>query len=164
MFGHSFGAILAYETVRHALADDPGLDLTLVVSGSPKPGVLRGTRISGRPDDEFVAGVREIAGYQHPALDDPDLRDLLLPLLRTDVALHEAYQPTDTGPLSIPIIAVRGVDDDVVSRAHADEWAQFTSGGFRVEEIPGGHMYLVDEWPQLLARVERCVAVVETSR
>ncbi|GLZ28526.1 thioesterase [Lentzea sp. NBRC 105346] len=155
VFGHSFGAILAYETVRHALAKDAQLDLTLVVSGSPKPGVLRGTRISGRPDDEFIAGVREIAGYHHPALDDPELRDFLLPQLRTDVALHEGYQPKDQEPLTIPIITVRGEDDDVVSAPHTAEWAEFTSATFTQLEITGGHMYLVDNWRSLLAEVEK---------
>jgi surfactin synthase thioesterase subunit len=154
VFGHSFGAILAYEAVRAMLAIAPDLDATLVVSGSPGPGTLRGTRISGRDDDSFVASVRAIAGYHHPALDDLELRELFLPTLRADVLMHENYQPEHPEPLTIPVISLRGTADDIVTSAHAAEWRDVTTGRFQLVEIPGGHMYLIDSWPAVLEAID----------
>ncbi|TLW90614.1 thioesterase [Saccharomonospora piscinae] len=154
-FGHSFGAVLAYEAVHAVLAAAPEVDATLVVSGSPGPSTLRGTRISGRDDDSFVASVRAIAGYQHPALDDPELRDLVLPTLRADVLLHENYRPAGRPRLPIPVYSVRGTADDVVSAADAQEWSDVTTGDFELVELPGGHMYLVDSAAELLDRIGR---------
>ncbi|AYN37730.1 thioesterase [Streptomyces dangxiongensis] len=151
LFGHSFGAVLAYEAARTMLEREPGLGLTLVASGSTRPGVARGGRITGLPDDEFVEGVQQIAGYRHPALDEPELRELLLPPLRADVAMHEGHvHDESTPPLSVPVVAVRGADDEMVSAEQAGAWREITTGRFRMTEIEGGHMYLVDAWRPLL--------------
>ncbi|MET8419252.1 thioesterase II family protein [Streptomyces sp. NPDC005134] len=150
VFGHSFGAILAYEAVRALTRRSPGSDITLVPSGSTRPGVPRAGRITGLPDDAFVAGVQRISGYHHPALDEPELRELLLPPLRADVAMHENHVFDPSEPLTAPVLAVRGGQDDVVSAQEADAWRSVTTGGFRLAEIDGGHMYLVDHWSELL--------------
>lgn len=151
LFGHSFGAVLAYEAARAMLEREPGLGLTLVASGSTRPGAARGGPITGLPDDEFVEGVRQIAGYRHPALDEPELRELLLPPLRADVAMHEGHAHDENTPsLSVPVVAVRGTEDEMVSAEQASAWGEITTGTFRVAEIEGGHMYLVDAWRPLL--------------
>jgi surfactin synthase thioesterase subunit len=161
VFGHSFGAILAYETARALRALSPDLDILLVPSGSPGPGTLRGARISDRDDASFLASVRAIAGYRHPALDDPELCELLLPVLRADVALHENYQVAHRVPMDIPVVAIRGTGDDVVSRRAATEWRDVTSGEFRLAEIPGGHMYLIESWRDVLDTIDRSCRVLE---
>ncbi|MFD9621954.1 thioesterase II family protein [Streptomyces virginiae] len=150
VFGHSFGALLAYETVRTLSRRNPVLDLTLVPSGATRPGVPRAGQLTGLPDDEFITGVQRIAGYHHPALDEPELRELLLPQLRTDVAMHESHVFDETGLLTIPVLSVRGSRDNVVPAEAAGSWQQITTGRFRLAEIDGGHMYLVDSWVGLL--------------
>ncbi|MEU3450959.1 alpha/beta fold hydrolase [Streptomyces thermolilacinus] len=151
VFGHSFGAVLAYEATRALLEREPGLDLTLVASGSTRPGVARGGSLTGLPDDAFVEGVQRIAGYRHPALDEPELRELLLPPLRADVAMHEGHVwDESTRPLTVPVVAVRGTGDEMVSAEQALAWRAVTSGPFRLAEIEGGHMYLVEAWRALL--------------
>ncbi|WP_035799588.1 thioesterase II family protein [Kitasatospora mediocidica] len=157
VFGHSYGALLAYESVRALSALAPEVALTLVVSGSQRPGTPRAGRVTGLPDDEFVAGVARIAGYRHPALDEPELRDLLLPTLRTDVAMHENYRHDEGTPLDVPVLAVRGRDDDLVSAAELAAWRELTTGSFESAEIDGGHMYLVDSPAALLDLISRAV-------
>ncbi|MFE5481260.1 thioesterase II family protein [Streptomyces sp. NPDC056527] len=158
VFGHSYGALLAYETVRRLSEKAPDIAATLVVSGSNRPGTPRAGRVTGLSDDDFVAGVAEIAGYKHPALDEPELRELILPTLRTDVAMHENYVHTAAGPIDVPVLAVRGRSDDLVSAAELAEWREITSAGFDQTEIDGGHMYLVDEWAALLGLVAAATA------
>jgi surfactin synthase thioesterase subunit len=152
LFGHSLGAVLAYEIARELeRIGHPGL-CHLFVSGSPGPHDGRAERATGLPDKEFLAGVERFAGYRHPAFDDPDLVEVLLPVLRADVELHENYRPTSAEPLSVPITALRGERDELVSREQAGQWAGVTRGPFAYRELPGGHMYLVDE-PEWVLRV-----------
>ncbi len=159
LFGHSFGAVLAYE-VAAALSEDGGHDLLLVVSGSAGPATkTSGTaRLTGRDDASFLEGIRRLTGYRHPALDDPELRELLLPGLRADVEMAETYEHDALQSLAHPVIAVRGAEDALVSSAAAAEWAAVTSGGFRLETVPGGHMYLVDRWPTVVGLIESALA------
>ncbi len=150
LFGHSLGAVLAYEIARELeRTGHPGLR-HLFVSGSPGPHDGRTERATGLADEEFVAGVQRFAGYRHAAFDDPELVEVLLPILRADVELHENYRPTGTEPLAVPITALRGDRDELVSRAQAEQWAGVTGGPFSYRELPGGHMYLVDDPERLL--------------
>ncbi|MEU3554832.1 thioesterase II family protein [Streptomyces fragilis] len=155
VLGHCFGAVVAHRAVRAMARRRPGLDLTLVVSGSGGPGsadqaAARERRVTGLPDDEFAARVQEISGYSHPALADPALHPLVLPPLRTDVAMHESHAFPTSRPLSLPVLAVRGSEDDRVSAKDAGTWRSVTTGRFRLAEIDGGHMYLTDRTDALL--------------
>ncbi|MFG2813342.1 thioesterase II family protein [Streptomyces sp. NPDC048410] len=152
LFGHSLGAVLAYEIARELeRIGHPGL-CHLFVSGSPGPRNGRTERATGLADDEFLAGVQRFAGYRHAAFDDPELVEILLPLLRADVEMHENYRATGTEPLSVPITALRGEQDELVSRAQSEQWAEETRGPFTYRELPGGHMFLADE-PERVLRV-----------
>ncbi|MFJ2026549.1 thioesterase II family protein [Streptomyces sp. NPDC087897] len=151
LFGHSMGAVLAYE-VAHRIERSGGairLD-TLVVSGAPGPWTPRTDRADGLPDEEFAARVRTFAGYDHPALAHPEMRELLLPTLRADVRLHETYVPSFEGPLSVPVLSVRGRDDALVGAAEAAGWGRATTGKLTVAEPAGGHMYLAERPGDLL--------------
>ncbi|MFI7602458.1 thioesterase II family protein [Actinoplanes sp. NPDC049681] len=157
VFGHSFGASVAYEVVR-ALAAAGRTGLSLVVSGAAGPGGDPRPQISHLPDEEFVAAVRRTAGYHHPALDNPELQELLLPVLRADVALHERYRPAAEPRLTVPVLSLRGSADDLVSAADTARWSDVTDGAYRSAEFPGGHMYLVDRADAVLALVEQELA------
>lgn len=154
LFGHSLGAVLAYE-LAHRLAAAPGdLDLVrLFVSGSPHPAEQRTRRATGLPDDAFLARVNEFAGYTHEALDDPEMRELILPTLRADVEMHETYTPSTDLALPAPLTVLRGSHDELVSREEAAAWAKVAGADFRSVELSGGHMYLAESAADLLAVV-----------
>ncbi|MFD8663213.1 thioesterase II family protein [Streptomyces globisporus] len=154
LFGHSMGAVLAYELARRIeRAGGPVRLAALVVSGAPGPWTPRTDRADGLPDEEFAARVRAFAGYDHPALADPEMRELLLPALRADVRLHETYVPSTESPLGVPVISVRGREDTLVGAAEAAEWGRATTGKLTVAEPAGGHMYLAERPGELLELV-----------
>ncbi|MFJ4952733.1 thioesterase II family protein [Streptomyces sp. NPDC088760] len=150
LFGHSLGAVLAYE-LAHRLSDAEGIRLTrLFVSGSPSPWNGRKERATGLGDDAFLAQLHRFTGYTHPALQDAMMRDLLLPMLRADVEMHENYRPSSDKPLSVPITAVRGRGDTLVDSAQISQWSEATTAGLSTGELDGGHMYLADDHAPLL--------------
>lgn len=153
LFGHSFGAVLAFELAR-ALQSQPGLTvLHLFVSGSPGPQATRENRATGLSDEEFLGRVEEFAGYRHPAFEHPELRELILPTLRADVQMHENYAPLSAEPLDVPITSLRGAADTLVSAAEAATWRDATRGEFELVEFAGGHMYMLDRGAELLAEL-----------
>ncbi|TDD61310.1 thioesterase [Kribbella antibiotica] len=147
LFGHSLGAILAFELARRIEADGHYTLRQLLVSGSADPWSVRVDRATGLSDDEFVAQVRKLAGYDHPALSDPELRELILPTLRADVEMHEAYRAEPAARISAPITAVLGAEDALVSADQASGWKDATSSSFELASTPGGHMYLTEDPP-----------------
>jgi surfactin synthase thioesterase subunit len=150
VFGHSLGAVLAYE-LAHRLRQLPRPELARVfVSGSPGPWTQRQVRATGMSDEDFLQQVRGFAGYTHPALEHPELRELLLPTLRADVEMHENYRAAPNRLLDVPITSIRGDQDELVSPEQAAEWAAATTAGCQLREVPGNHMYLIDSPAELV--------------
>jgi surfactin synthase thioesterase subunit len=156
LFGHSFGAVLAYELTRR-LEHAGHRVRQVVVSGSGHPGQSLGRHSAPLADEEFIAAVEQLAGYTHPALTDPDMRELVLPALRSDVEQHEAYRPASTVPIQAPITVYRGGSDHLVSEQDCQGWAAWTTGGCAYRTFPGGHMYLAEDAATVLrALAEDC--------
>ncbi|MEU5690768.1 alpha/beta fold hydrolase [Actinosynnema sp. NPDC020468] len=144
VFGHSLGAVLAFEIVRR-LVDYTDLPVSrLLVSGSPGPTTRREVRATGLPDDEFLRQVGRFAGFTDEAMTFDGVRDMVLPTLRADVEMHENYRPSSRDPLPVPITSLRGRSDELVDTGQAREWERETTAGFTLVEPEGGHMYLVD--------------------
>lgn len=157
VFGHSLGAVLAFEVARE-LSRAGRSPAKLFVSGSPGPRSGREDRATGLRDQDFLARVEQFAGYRHEALDDPEFRELLLPLLRADVEMHENYKPATDDPIAVPIVSLRGAEDALVAADQAREWRQETVAEFAYVEVPGRHMYLADDPRALLEAVTRILA------
>ncbi|MBO0512041.1 thioesterase II family protein [Streptomyces beijiangensis] len=149
LFGHSLGAVLAYELVPLLSARGVRVE-RLIVSGSPGPWTQRERRAAGLPDEEFLARVEEFAGFRHEALDHPEMRELILPALQADCEMHEAYVPSSGAPVPVPVCSLRGDCDGLVTADEARQWRDATTGAFRYAEFPGDHMYLVDHGRELL--------------
>jgi surfactin synthase thioesterase subunit len=149
LFGHSLGAVLAYELVHLLSTRDVPVE-HLFVSGSPGPWTRREIRATGLPEEEFVARVEEFAGFRFEALDHPEMRELIVPVLQADCEMHENYVPSTDEPVRVPICAIRGTGDEMVGPGQAAEWRRATTAGFSLAELPGGHMYLVDRAAEVL--------------
>jgi surfactin synthase thioesterase subunit len=150
VFGHSAGAVLAFEVALDLSRRVPGRLSHLIVSGCAGPRLPRRLRATGLPDDDFLARVREFAGYRDSVFDDPEMREVLLPVLRADVAMFESYRPGPDDVLDVPIIAIRGSNDALVAAAESARWADVTSMGVTIVEPEGPHMYIFDRYAQVL--------------
>lgn len=153
LFGHSLGAVLAYELVHLLSTHDVHVE-RLVVSGSPGPWTQRERRATGLSGDEFLERVEEFAGFRHEALDHPEMRDMLLPVLQADCEMHENYLPSTDEPVPVPICSLRGSSDGLVSADQAQEWQKATTAEFSYAEFPGDHMYVVDRAREVLDVIE----------
>ncbi|MEU6809445.1 alpha/beta fold hydrolase [Streptomyces sp. NPDC046831] len=153
-FGHSMGAILAYEVALRLGEQGPA---TLIASGRPAPSRVRLTT-SYLLDDEALAGqISWLGGTAAELLANAEMRALLLPLIRSDYQASETYRPRPGGPLSCPLIALGGDADPVAPLDDVRSWSRHTTGPFRLETLPGGHFYLQDQWPAVADLVRAAV-------
>ncbi|WP_377267913.1 thioesterase II family protein [Peterkaempfera sp. SMS 1(5)a] len=143
LFGHSLGAELAFELTRR-LARQGTTVARLLVSGAPGPRDRQVERVSHLDDEAFLEGLRRVAGYRHPAMDHPELLAVMMPFLRADNAMHEDYRSAHAELLDVPVTALRGRNDRLVSAAESAQWAAETTAGFRAVELDGEHMYLTE--------------------
>jgi pyochelin biosynthesis protein PchC len=153
-FGHSMGAILAYEVAQRLGGRGPA---AFVASARPAPSRVRPTTAYRLDDVAFVAELVRLGGTEAAVLEHPELRALLLPTIRGDYRASETYRRRDDRPLSCPLLALAGADDPVAPVGDVLAWSEHTVGSFRMETFPGGHFYLRDHWAAV-ARLVRALA------
>lgn len=159
-FGHSMGAVLAFE-VASALASH-GLRMPehLIVSGRRPPGVPGSEPDTHQlPDEEFVAEIdRRYGGIPRQLRHNHEVMALLLPGLRADVTALETHRPAACAPLGLPITAFGGAQDSLTPRAHLEAWRHLGDGPFRLRIFPGGHFYLDTQRAKVLEDLSATLA------
>lgn len=153
-FGHSMGALIAFELTRLLRREGRRLPERLLVSGRRAPHLPdEDPPIHGLPDAELMEELRQLNGTPEEVLAHPELMELFLPVLRADFAVCEEYRYREEPPLDLPISAFGGVDDPDVERSHVLGWREQTRGGFRLRMFPGGHFFLNDHRDALVRAV-----------
>lgn len=149
-FGHSLGALLAFECAR-TLSAAGRVPAHLFVSGCRAPQLPPiGEPIHALPDRQFVHALRRLQGTPEEVLRNSELMDLLLPRLRADFALAETYAYVPGPALPCPISAYGGIADSEVTQADLAAWRQHTARGFSLHRLPGDHFFIHHNEAQLL--------------
>jgi medium-chain acyl-[acyl-carrier-protein] hydrolase len=150
-FGHSMGALLAFELARRLRRDGRPQPASLFVSGCGAPQIrTQEPPIHALPVANFREKLRALNGTPAAVLENEELMDVLLPTLRGDFALCETYTYTAAPPLSCPISAWGGLGDDTVGCRDLAAWRAQTTGTFRLRMLPGEHFFLHSAQPLLL--------------
>lgn len=162
-FGHSTGALVAFELIRKIRQSDLPQPLVLMVSGSRPPHIPEPRPIHHLPEPQFIEGLRRFSGTPEELLQNRELMDLYTPILRADLALEETYVHKEEALLDIPVAAVGGDGDREVSCRVLEDWKIHTRGEFSLKLFPGDHFYLRQEYPDLLSHMAAVLSQVYES-
>ncbi|MEV0001657.1 alpha/beta fold hydrolase [Micromonospora sp. NPDC050980] len=152
LFGHSLGALVAFELARR-LEHLHGRPAThLFVSGHippqhPRPPGQYDYRL---PDALFRERLRELAGTPEEVLAHDELLDLVIPVLRADFEAADTYRSRPGPRISPPLTVYGGADDPEAPPETLPDWAVLTTGRHEVRILPGGHFFLNDEQATVL--------------
>jgi medium-chain acyl-[acyl-carrier-protein] hydrolase len=153
-FGHSNGAMIAFELMRRLRRGGGALPVAFFPSGRTAPQLPRTVAtIHALPEAEFVEGLRRLSGTPEEVLLHRELMELFSPLLRADFAISETYRYRPEPPFAIPMTAFGGARDPDVSTDELDAWREQTTGEFGTRIFPGGHFFIRDDRDQVLAEL-----------
>jgi medium-chain acyl-[acyl-carrier-protein] hydrolase len=142
LYGHSMGALLAYEFARRL----QGMSIApegLVVSARVAPHRLPSNApIHTLPQAEFVEALRNLNGTPREVLDNSDLMSLVSPMLRADLALNDEYVHQREPLLDCNVLAFGGLHDPDVGREDMEGWGAMTRGKFSLRMVPGDHFFI----------------------
>jgi surfactin synthase thioesterase subunit len=153
-FGHSMGAVVAFEVARRLEADGRSL-VRIFASGRRAPSARRNESVHLRDDAGILAEVHSLNGTDSALLQEDEIMRAALPVLRADYRAIEKYTCAPGVAVNCPISALVGEDDPQVTPDEASAWAGHTTGAFDIHMFAGGHFYLVDRSNDVLKILRR---------
>ena len=154
IFGHSTGALCAFEVIRELRAHEDQLPVHLFVAGrrAPQAEIAR-TELAGLSASELSALLRRLGGTPEEVLADYDLLANMQPLLAADFAVNECYTHRADSPLDVPITAFAGTADSTADVTQMAGWCEQTTGDFCLHALNGGHFAVFDHAQEVHARI-----------
>jgi surfactin synthase thioesterase subunit len=176
-YGHCLGALTLFETVRALLRRGGAAPVHVFVSGARAPDELHRqqqfelnllVRLCGLPnydifepvhrqaDDVFAEVLREFKILATDSfLSEPELRRLILPVIRAEFEMSSNYRFAPDGAWDMPITCLTGLHDTYVSAENAAAWSRFTTGRFELITVETDHFLVVEDDEVLIRVVNR---------
>jgi medium-chain acyl-[acyl-carrier-protein] hydrolase len=161
LFGHSMGALVAFEVARLLRQEGARPPAALFVAGRVAPHLTdRYAPMHELPRDVFEQRIRELGGTPSTVFEQPELLDSVLPVLREDFRASETRQYVSQVPLGCPIVAFGGAHDPTTPVSDLLAWREQTASDFSHYVFPrsptcsGNHFFIQEVREQLLRIME----------
>jgi medium-chain acyl-[acyl-carrier-protein] hydrolase len=154
LFGHSTGALCAFELTRHIRYLNGTLPVHLFLAGRRAPRIpMPRTELAGLPVGELAAVLRRLGGTPEDVLADPALLAMLQPLLAADFCVNEVYSYRAEPALPIPMTAFASTRDPMARPDDVAGWQDETSDRCSTVVLEGSHFAIFDNAAAVLARI-----------
>jgi medium-chain acyl-[acyl-carrier-protein] hydrolase len=140
-FGHSLGALTAFEATRSLVRRGETLPEKLIVSAHPPPGP-DGTPPTLRTGQSLGELVAQTEALPAEVLADEELLAEVVGEARRDLELLATYRYVDGPPLPLPVTAIGGRQDRLVDPATLAGWRRHCDACFSLRLFSGGHMFI----------------------
>ena len=155
-FGHSMGAVIAFELARRLRKTYRHEPEILLVSGRRAPQIPDIKRAAyDLPTAELIEELRRLDGTPKEVLENTELMELIIPLLRADFQMIQTYTYEGDSPLRCPISAYGGLRDHEETREQLLLWREQTISRFCLHMLPGDHFFVRSAASILLATLSR---------
>jgi medium-chain acyl-[acyl-carrier-protein] hydrolase len=143
VFGYSMGALIALEVCRRFHLTSHAKPIHLFAAAMSPPHIPSSRRnINHLGDEEFIEELRALRGTPQEVFENPELLQLVLPVLRSDFRMVETYRCGPALPLNHPITVFGGIDDDTIPCDTLSQWKIHSLGECTVRLLPGDHFFI----------------------
>ncbi|HEY4454716.1 MAG TPA: alpha/beta fold hydrolase [Pseudonocardiaceae bacterium] len=162
LFGHSMGALVAFELARVLTANGTP-PRHLFVSGQTAPHRYPKGTVHQMSDEDFVRHVVDLEGTDPDVLASPTLLEMLLPILRADYLACETYEFAGEPDLSVDLSVLCGEADPTVRIDELGRWSELSTGHTQLRTFSGGHFYFTDHLAEVLDIINNALCPLETA-
>jgi surfactin synthase thioesterase subunit len=147
IYGHSHGALVAFELLREVRRREGPMPVRLFVSGSPAPqcGADNGPAVTAMSRAEVVDWLRRLGGTPEWLLADPSALDMVLPAILGDFTVRESYTYVEEPPLPVPITVLAATGDSRAGFEPQARWREQTTLGCEMHTYTGGHFAVFEQ-------------------
>lgn len=154
LFGHSMGAMISYELASKLQESRIGELRHLFVSAFRAVHLPRVNHYRYLlPDQELIEELRKLNGTPEMLLQNEELMELFLPVIRADLQLCDTYTYRQRDPLQCGLTAFAGEQDRGVELTDIRAWSELVSGSFEFCSFPGDHFFIHSDERLLLRKI-----------
>jgi medium-chain acyl-[acyl-carrier-protein] hydrolase len=164
-FGHSMGALIAFELTRELMKRNLNLPVHLFVSGANAPHLpSRSPIMYNLPDKEFIQELKNYNGTVPEIFENEEFIDFLMPLLRADFSVVDLYEYKDGLHFTVPITALGGTKDPYVNEEELSAWKRYTTGPFSQIMYEGDHFFISTKEMLITKKIAEYLNINNASR
>lgn len=141
-FGHSNGALMAYALALRLRKLQLPLPAHLFLSAKPPPHLERQRRLHRLPSEQLLVELKALGGTPPEVLDNAELMELVLPVLRADFALSETFVHPLVPPLACGATLIGATSDREVAPGEMEEWSRYLRCESAPHLIEGDHFFI----------------------
>jgi len=147
IYGHSLGALVAFEALREIRRRGGPEPVHLFVSGcvAPQCTYSDGPAIATAPLPTLVQKLRQLGGTPEWLLSDRTVLEMILPAIRADLSVKESYEYRPEQPLDVPVTVLASTADPQAPHELQDRWREQTTAPFRLHTLAGGHFAVFEQ-------------------
>jgi medium-chain acyl-[acyl-carrier-protein] hydrolase len=166
VYGHSLGALVAFELLRELRRLGAPAPVHLFVSGCQAPDEAdRDTDppVAGLTDGEVADVLRKIGGTPEQLLRDRTALRMIVPPFRADFQAKQSYAFRPEAPLEVPLTAIAATADPRVGASELQAWERHTTNRFDLFTLVGGHFAVLEQAEQTQRIIRRALAAAPVS-
>ena len=153
-WGHSMGALLAFQTAFYLEKSGIVKPDLLIVSGRQAPfSDYKGEFQCYMGEQALVDEMKRLGLLPELLLNSQEYMSEVVPLVFNDYKMNEEYVYHDE-KISIPVVAHFGDNDIEATEQLLGEWKDVTSSSFSKKTFKGSHFYVYDEEIDYLSELE----------
>jgi len=145
-FGHSLGALIAYELTSKIIDNKLSKPDYIFISGMGPPHCQpKEEKIHSLPEKEFKKRIAYYGGTPEEVFTDPQLKKLFIPILRSDFKAYEqySYEERDKQAFAAKLIIFAGRNDEFANQL--EEWQRYSKQKIDIYHFSGGHFFFQEE-------------------
>ncbi|WP_278555015.1 thioesterase II family protein [Parvimonas micra] len=154
-FGHSMGALIAYETVYNLLNQGFPPPIHIFFSGSNPPNHKSSLFFKQLNEHDLVSELKKIGGIPDVIFEYPELIEVILPIIQADYKVMNTYKfVLQTPKMKNDITIILGDCDSTIIYEKIAKWRLLTTGKSSVHFMKGKHFYIDNSLKDLLKLIE----------
>lgn len=137
------GGLISFELARLIRRQYNLEPVHLFISGRRAPQINNlKTVINNLPKADLIRELRQLNGTPEEVLNNDELMEILLPILRADFSVLETYIYTHEAPFNCPISVFGGLQDRTIELKELEAWREQTLNYFSLKMLSGNHFFI----------------------
>ncbi len=161
LLGHSMGSVIAFELYYKLKENNLPEPVHIFFSGRGAPHIPMNDKKKFHlmPEEQFKKEMIQLGGTAKEFFEHPELLEVFLPLLRSDLKVNESYIYKEKPvKLNCSITILNGLKDEDVRPEEVEAWKIHTNRDCTIHNFPGGHFFINEETRKIVDIINNTLA------